>query len=57
MELEGVKNVRPAEEDHEYYFNVMCGSCRETHPKVVSLNMTVSVKVLSSIRPGDGNVH
>lgn len=41
MELEGVQGVRPAEEDHEYYFNVMCGSCRETHPKVISLNMTV----------------
>ncbi|KAK1922486.1 hypothetical protein DB88DRAFT_495268 [Papiliotrema laurentii] len=39
IELEGVKEVRPAEDDHEYYFNVMCGSCREQHPKVVSLNM------------------
>jgi hypothetical protein len=46
MELEGVKDVRPAEEDQEYYFNVMCGSCREEHPKVVSLNMTVSIGLI-----------
>ncbi|WVO15327.1 hypothetical protein L204_102983 [Cryptococcus depauperatus] len=38
MELEGVRNVRPADEQYEYFFTVMCGSCREIHPKTVSLN-------------------
>ncbi|KAL1406011.1 hypothetical protein Q8F55_007694 [Vanrija albida] len=37
MELEGVTNVRPAE-PYEYFFNVLCTSCREEHPKVVSFN-------------------
>ncbi|WVQ93268.1 hypothetical protein IAU59_000334 [Kwoniella sp. CBS 9459] len=38
MELEGVTNVRPADEDYEYFFTVQCGSCREVHPKTVSFN-------------------
>jgi len=38
MELEGVTDVVPADDDYEYYFTVMCASCRETHPKTVSLN-------------------
>ncbi|ODO01560.1 hypothetical protein I350_06380 [Cryptococcus amylolentus CBS 6273] len=33
MELEGVTNVRPADDDYEYFFTVMCSSCREVHPK------------------------
>lgn len=32
--------MRP-EDDYEYHFTVLCSSCREEHPKVISLNMTV----------------
>ncbi|KAL7420271.1 hypothetical protein Q5752_005240 [Cryptotrichosporon argae] len=38
MELEGVTNVRPADDDYEYFFTVMCTGCREVHPKTVSFN-------------------
>ncbi|KAK8843354.1 hypothetical protein IAR55_007011 [Kwoniella newhampshirensis] len=38
MELEGVKDVQPADENYEYFFTVMCSSCREIHPKTVSFN-------------------
>ncbi|WVQ75474.1 hypothetical protein IAR50_005099 [Cryptococcus sp. DSM 104548] len=38
MELEGVTNVRPADDDYEYFFTVMCSSCREVHPKTVGFN-------------------
>ncbi|OWZ40177.1 hypothetical protein C356_03925 [Cryptococcus neoformans c45] len=38
MELEGVTNVQPADDHYEYFFTVMCGSCREVHSKTVSLN-------------------
>ncbi|WWD21130.1 hypothetical protein CI109_105611 [Kwoniella shandongensis] len=38
MELEGVTDVQPADENYEYFFTVMCSSCRETHPKTVSFN-------------------
>ncbi|WVQ81521.1 hypothetical protein IAT38_003645 [Cryptococcus sp. DSM 104549] len=38
MELEGVTNVQPADDDYEYFFTVQCSSCREVHPKTVSFN-------------------
>ncbi|WRT69005.1 uncharacterized protein IL334_005987 [Kwoniella shivajii] len=38
MELEGVKEVVPADDDYEYFFTVQCSSCREVHPKTVSFN-------------------
>ncbi|KAF7320107.1 hypothetical protein MKEN_00795100 [Mycena kentingensis (nom. inval.)] len=36
-ELENVTNLKPTT-DFEYFFIVECTSCRETHPKPVSLN-------------------
>ncbi|ORX39098.1 hypothetical protein BD324DRAFT_618509 [Kockovaella imperatae] len=48
MELEGVTDVQPAEEDYEYFFNVTCGSCREPHPKVISLNQTEEHEISGS---------
>ncbi|RDB28559.1 hypothetical protein Hypma_015615 [Hypsizygus marmoreus] len=37
-ELENVTSLVPASEDFEYFFQVKCNSCHETHPKYVSLN-------------------
>ncbi|KAF8140337.1 DUF866-domain-containing protein [Boletus edulis] len=37
-ELENVTDLRPAMDDFEYFFKVQCTSCREVHPKIVSLN-------------------
>ncbi|WWC91268.1 uncharacterized protein L201_006211 [Kwoniella dendrophila CBS 6074] len=38
MELEGITEVVPADEDYEFFFTVQCSSCREIHPKTVSFN-------------------
>ena len=43
MDLEGVKDVQPIDDDFQHYFNVMCTSCREEHPKIVSFNARVSL--------------
>lgn len=67
MELEGVTNVQPADDQYEYFFTVsrgawgseskesrdshldtiqvMCSSCRQVHPKTVSLNQKVSPRL------------
>ncbi|KAE9408187.1 DUF866-domain-containing protein [Gymnopus androsaceus JB14] len=37
-ELESVSELVPADDDFEYFFQVKCNSCNETHPKYVSLN-------------------
>ncbi|KAI0068428.1 DUF866-domain-containing protein [Artomyces pyxidatus] len=37
-ELENVTDLVPASDDFEYFFQVKCTSCNETHPKLVSLN-------------------
>ncbi|KAH7910881.1 hypothetical protein BJ138DRAFT_1086755 [Hygrophoropsis aurantiaca] len=37
-DLENVTDLVPAEYDYEYFFQVKCNSCHETHPKFVSLN-------------------
>jgi len=37
-ELENVTDLVPASDDFEYFFQVKCMSCNETHPKFVSLN-------------------
>jgi len=37
-ELENVTDLAPASDDFEYFFQVKCNSCHETHPKYVSLN-------------------
>ena len=42
MDLEGVKDVQPIDDDFQHYFTVMCTSCREEHPKIVSFNAKVS---------------
>lgn len=36
--LENVTELEPVGDDYEWFFNVQCSSCRETHPKVISLN-------------------
>ncbi|KIJ68543.1 hypothetical protein HYDPIDRAFT_82335, partial [Hydnomerulius pinastri MD-312] len=37
-ELVNVTDLRPASENFDYFFKVSCTSCREVHPKLVSLN-------------------
>lgn len=37
-ELENVTDLVPADDEFEYFFEVMCGSCHEIHPKFVSMN-------------------
>ncbi|KAH7883503.1 hypothetical protein F5I97DRAFT_1938234 [Phlebopus sp. FC_14] len=37
-ELDNVTDLKPSSDDFEYFFKVSCTSCRETHPKLVSLN-------------------
>ncbi|KDR84890.1 hypothetical protein GALMADRAFT_233334 [Galerina marginata CBS 339.88] len=37
-ELENVTNLEPVSQDFEFFFQVKCNSCNETHPKLVSLN-------------------
>ncbi|PPQ62744.1 hypothetical protein CVT24_000438 [Panaeolus cyanescens] len=37
-ELENVTKLQPASNDFEFFFQVKCTSCNETHPKFVSLN-------------------
>ncbi|KAI9461831.1 DUF866-domain-containing protein, partial [Boletus coccyginus] len=37
-DLEGVTDLKPASDDFDYFFKVQCTSCREVHPKLVSLN-------------------
>jgi len=37
-DLENVTDLIPASESFEYFFQVKCNSCNETHPKFVSLN-------------------
>ncbi|KAH0838239.1 DUF866-domain-containing protein, partial [Lanmaoa asiatica] len=37
-DLENVTELKPATADFDYFFKVTCTSCREVHPKLVSLN-------------------
>ncbi|KAA1468711.1 DUF866-domain-containing protein [Dentipellis sp. KUC8613] len=37
-DLENVTDLVPASDEFEYFFQVRCTSCNETHPKFVSLN-------------------
>ncbi|KJA26059.1 hypothetical protein HYPSUDRAFT_199289 [Hypholoma sublateritium FD-334 SS-4] len=37
-ELENITALEPAGADFEFFFQVKCNSCHETHPKFVSLN-------------------
>ncbi|KAK7468804.1 hypothetical protein VKT23_003305 [Stygiomarasmius scandens] len=37
-ELENVTNLIPLDDDFQYFFQVKCTSCNETHPKYVALN-------------------
>ncbi|RXK35811.1 hypothetical protein M231_06905 [Tremella mesenterica] len=48
MELEGVTEVVPAEEDFQYFFTVMCSNCRETHPNIISFNVKDEVEITGS---------
>jgi len=45
-ELENVTNLEPASKDFEYFFQVKCTSCNETHPKFVSLNRVDKFEVM-----------
>ncbi|TRM60252.1 hypothetical protein BD626DRAFT_505919 [Schizophyllum amplum] len=38
-ELENVTDLVPATDDFEFFFQVQCNSCHETHPKYVGMNM------------------
>ncbi|KAF6766131.1 hypothetical protein DFP72DRAFT_1057319 [Ephemerocybe angulata] len=38
--LENVTALQPASDDFEWFFQVQCTSCRETHPKHVAINRT-----------------
>ncbi|EIW67035.1 hypothetical protein TREMEDRAFT_34294 [Tremella mesenterica DSM 1558] len=48
MELEGVTEVVPAEEEFQYFFTVMCSNCRETHPNTISFNVKDEVEITGS---------
>jgi len=37
-ELENVTDLCPGDESFEFFFQVKCNSCHETHPKFVSMN-------------------
>ncbi|KAF8527885.1 DUF866-domain-containing protein [Hysterangium stoloniferum] len=37
-DLENVTNLLPATADHEFFFQVKCNSCHETHSNFVALN-------------------
>jgi len=37
-ELENVTDLQPLDDSFEWFFDVTCGSCREPHPKPVSMN-------------------
>ncbi|KAF9479696.1 DUF866-domain-containing protein, partial [Pholiota conissans] len=50
-ELENITNLEPANKDFEFFFQVKCSSCNETHPKFVSLNL-VEERVLSGAKGG-----
>jgi hypothetical protein len=47
-ELENVTDLVPASDDFEYFFQVKCTSCNETHPKEVAVNPTVRLPLRSS---------
>ncbi|KAG8219737.1 DUF866-domain-containing protein, partial [Butyriboletus roseoflavus] len=47
-DLENVTDLTPAADDFEYFFQVTCTSCREVHPKLVSLNRTEEREVSGS---------
>ncbi|WVO22666.1 uncharacterized protein IAS62_003997 [Cryptococcus decagattii] len=48
MELEAVTNVQPADDQYEYFFTVMCSSCRQVHPKTVSMNQKDEYEISGS---------
>ncbi|GFZ47448.1 hypothetical protein JCM24511_05192 [Saitozyma sp. JCM 24511] len=48
MELEGVTDVRPADDEFEYLFNIVCTSCREEHPKIVSIGLKDEAEISGS---------
>ncbi|KAI6162114.1 DUF866-domain-containing protein [Pisolithus thermaeus] len=37
-DLENVTDLRPSSDDFDFFFNVTCTTCHETHPKPVSVN-------------------
>lgn len=37
-DLQGVTDLQPASDDFEWFFKVVCNSCHEEHPKLVSVN-------------------
>ncbi|ETW87391.1 hypothetical protein HETIRDRAFT_121782 [Heterobasidion irregulare TC 32-1] len=47
-DLENVTDLLPGSDDFEYFFQVKCNSCNETHPKFVSLNRVEEHEVSAS---------
>ncbi|KAG9126295.1 hypothetical protein FRC07_004070 [Ceratobasidium sp. 392] len=45
-ELENVTDLKPADENFDWFFEVKCNSCNEKHPKYVTMNR-VEEKVVS----------
>ncbi|KAG8684228.1 hypothetical protein FRC09_015528 [Ceratobasidium sp. 395] len=37
-DLEGVTDLKPADENYDWFFEVKCTSCNEKHPKLVTMN-------------------
>jgi len=54
-ELEGVTDLKPSTDDFEYFFKVVCTSCHEVHPKLVTLNRIEELQV-SGGRHGTANL-
>ncbi|EIM92592.1 DUF866-domain-containing protein [Stereum hirsutum FP-91666 SS1] len=46
-ELENVTDLIPSSDNFEYFFEVKCTSCNETHPKFVALNRVEEYEVNS----------
>ncbi|KAF5385441.1 hypothetical protein D9757_005363 [Collybiopsis confluens] len=44
-DLENVSGLAPVDDDFEFFFQVKCTSCNETHPKYVSVNRTAEYEV------------
>ncbi|KAF7306848.1 hypothetical protein MIND_00477000 [Mycena indigotica] len=53
-ELENVTNLEPRDADFDFFFEVKCTSCHETHPKPVTLNRRESFD-LSGGKGGTAN--
>ncbi|KAH7340424.1 DUF866-domain-containing protein [Rhizoctonia solani] len=44
-DLENVTDLKPADENFDWFFEVKCTSCNEVHPKYISMNRTEEMAV------------